>query len=135
MIPYAPVYNPGQNRDYQLRASNPAANQQLVLQRQMQAAWKYQEQMIKQQQHLQKNQKGDASAQDVPGAGQEFGNGYTRQGQLAQGFRKGMTPGRFRPHPKATTHKRATVKKAAPKAAETEEGKAENAKIEATRAI
>lgn len=35
MSPYGPVYNPTQSPDYRLRASNPAAYQQLMLQRQV----------------------------------------------------------------------------------------------------
>jgi hypothetical protein len=54
MTPYGPVYNPTMSPDYRLYASNPAAYEQMMMNRQIQSANKQQQAAQKQQEQFQK---------------------------------------------------------------------------------
>jgi hypothetical protein len=64
MTPYGPVYNPMLSPDYRLYAANPALYEQVVTARQMQAANKQQQQMLKQQRVFAKWLKDQKSKKD-----------------------------------------------------------------------
>jgi len=54
MTPFGPVYNPTQTPEYRLFARNPAAYQQLMMERMARVNYRQQQQLLKQQQAFEK---------------------------------------------------------------------------------